>query len=125
MIGCWGSWLSSAIRSLKTFKGSSSHVHLRRDFPDGGVLSSTGWPSLQPPAMRQGSPGLPIFVQLPIDSEVPTTRLATDHSLAHRTLESTRHPITFIIKDTSQNQARGETHRGVRQPWASLSATWG
>lgn len=79
--------------------------------PRWGVLSSTGWPSLQIPAMCQGSPGLPVFVQLPIDSKVPTTRLTTDHSLAHRTLESARLTITFIIKDTRQNQARGEMHR--------------
>ena len=90
-----------------------------------GVLSSTGWPSLQTPAMCQGSPGLPVFVQLPIDSQVSTTRLTTDYSLAHRTLESARLKITFIIKDTRQNQARGEMHRGAGQPWASLFATWG
>ena len=84
--------------------------------PRWGVLSSTGWPSLQTPAMCQGSPGLPVFVQLPIDSKVPTTRLTTDHSLAHRTLESARLTITFSIKDTRQNQARGEMHRESGSP---------
>lgn len=76
-----------------------------------GLPSAPGRPSLQTPAMCQGSPGHPASDQLPTDSELLTTPLKTDNSLAHRTQESVILTISFLIKNTNQDPARREMHR--------------